>query len=245
MKANAQSNAASSAQPVAQPGDPLIVIGALAPDNTLPLSVLHDGLAVRVPRWIRVDQGDQLEIRLDGYTLYTLVVDAPAAIGDFVDWTVPAQSLPQEGRHEMDYLITASSGFQFGTEPTPILINRTPPIYDNIPVPPRFPEEVIANGITAQYLALHDDQVLVEVPAYLGMQAGDRLHGFWAASQALLPVPVSASDIARGWIALVIPGDLIRATGDGRHTLHYHLTSRAGFDGKHSQIATVQVSLAS
>lgn len=218
--------------------------GLLDPDNLVPASLLENGLTVNIPQWNRVLTGDVVELTWSGGSNSSISVTIDdAATQEFpIPVSIGSSYVANDGVYNLYYRVVAATGSSSLSESVTILINRTPPNYGNRPQALQYPADVINGGITSEYLAAHDDQVIATVPGYPDIAVGQVVHAVWNGS-SLLPVTVTDADVQAAAVSVVIPGDTIRESGEGHFESHYSLTSRAGFDGLESDPATVDVIL--
>ncbi|NKB84536.1 hypothetical protein HED51_21000 [Ochrobactrum grignonense] len=101
------------------------------------------------------------------------------------------------------------------------------------------------NKITTKYLEENNDQVIVTVPAYDEMEAGQTVILWWNSRKttAIPAVVVTAQHVTDQKIPIVIPGAQFTALPDSRVYLQYNLVSRVGYEGPPSEMAYVDVSL--
>lgn len=221
--------------------DPLTVDGLLFDDNLVPISLLDQGLSVHIPAWDRAQAGDELRVKWDGLPIFRLVLSDPATELPY-DYHLPAERLLLDGAHQLSYNVKAISGTGGESPAFLITVDHAPPNYGNIPGALTFPEEVMTDGITAQYLADNDDKVVATVPPYAKMEADQSVSVVWDISLAVPKATVLPEHVDVG-VPVDIPGDIIRAGGDGPIDVTYYLTSRAGLDGAISQHSFVDVIL--
>lgn len=218
-------------------------VGLLYGDNLVPIEMLEYGVAVQVPAWPRVLAGDKLVLQFNEANVATYEVLDPSQVVFPYEMLLSPAYLLSNGIYSLSYTVTPESIGLWESEATDITVDHTPPNLGNIPAPPEFPAEVVADGITTDYLNANGDKVIIKVPGYAKMEADQKVHLIWANSH---PLPVQAlgqADVDQGYLEVEIPGDLIRATGEGRFTAYYYLTSRAGLDGPRSLDSTVDVLL--
>jgi hypothetical protein len=222
------------------PPDPL---GLLPPDNLVPLELLLSGVDVNIPKWGRVLLDDVL-------TLYFR--DQPLSpsfkvVDEDMVFPHPMRLLGGDlaigdGTHGLRYEVVSDSGVVSPSETRPIRIDRSKPNNGNKPPRLIFPPEVETDGVTSEYLAANNDEVIARVSEYSGMEAGQTVTYYWNTIK-LGPVTLTAADETAKEVALPIPGAVIRLAGEPGGLVHYYLTSRAGFDGEDSDITPVAVFL--
>lgn len=213
-------------------------VGVLLPDfeggqpNLLPLSALSTPVRVDFDLWpnSHPDPGatETLELFWDDGALDSKTLPTPVNRADlYLD--VPVQRL-SEGEHRLCYTVTTRNHQTVPSEILTITIDRTAPVLVNDGVL-IFAPEVITNGVTADWLAAHDDKLIAELPTYLTPAAGDLITLYWGSS------PVGQDEVATHTlirddlgkpIQIEFAGDTIRQSGNGVRYAGYKIQDRAG-----------------
>ncbi|MBK5301712.1 MULTISPECIES: hypothetical protein [Gammaproteobacteria] len=129
-----------------------------------------------------------------------------------------------------------------------LTIDTQPPNFGGKPDAVVFPAE-LDGTITETYLTEHG-QVIVDVPWYIDVMAGDRAPYFWT-DRELPPdheIPIreqefSQEDIDNKRLLITVYADEIRPWGEGKRYLYYSLRDRAGNTGPRSYLADINVDL--
>jgi hypothetical protein len=220
--------------------------GHFPDDNLLPKDTIESvGLVVEIPKWHLVRPADIVTLYWNETNAIDSVTVGDPDKQDFpIKVTIGPDQLKsfQDGTYNLTYAVESDSGAKSYSDPTSIKIDTSRPDYDNIPEALTFPEKVVSDGITSDYLAKNDDKVIATVPGYDGIEAGQTVHSFWE-NQRVDVVTVTAADVENYAVKIPIKGELIRTTGDGRQDTYYYLSSRAGYDGQASLHAQVDVLL--
>lgn len=215
---------------------------ALEPDNLLHVTTLESGMTVSIPEWPRVLPDDKLEVHWKGNIVHTFDVVDPQDVVFPYTFIVSPNDLKGDGVFPLFYSVTASSGASDDSDQTFVKIDTSSPNLGNVPEALIFPDDVLSNGLTSEYLEENDDQVIAVVPQYAGMEAGQTVHPSFYNRQ-LDSVVVTETDVTNGQVPIIIPGETVREVGEGEQISTYFLTSRAGFDGLRSAPASVNVLL--
>ncbi|MBC3476392.1 hypothetical protein VXM67_09160 [Pseudomonas sp. Rh2] len=214
--------------------------------NLLPLSILGQPLKITVPMWPISNPTPATPEMLRLYWNDALVDEkrweAPIAEADlFVEAPV---SVLQHGRAEVSYEV---QGFNSVITPSQVLIvtiDKVPPVLGSAEGLLLFDEAVLREGLTARYLEQHEDVVLAELPPYDAPAVGDVITLYWDdkpfANDRLSERIVTRQDLDKT-IYLSIPGDDVRARGDGQRYVHYQIRDRAGNLSARSRPAVLEV----
>lgn len=228
---------------------PVIEDGDFLPtDNLITSDTLDSGFKIRIKSWGYAN-GDKLSLYLGGTLVYP---DPTFEVKDYKDTTdvyyqiAPWQINVYSGKFNIYYGVksAAQPNIESGSGTLTITVDRSSPNGNAAPGPLKFPDGM-NNTVTLKYLADHEDKVIVKVPAYAHMEAGQTVTLWWNGKKMLgmLPVEVSAQDVIDNEVSIEIPGDSFRNSKDEKVALKYTLTSRAGFEGKLSEENTLIVSL--
>ncbi|WP_455922874.1 hypothetical protein [Pseudomonas putida] len=218
--------------------DPAVIAPPLVPSDpgdeiNLLLNRYHDApLVVSIPLW---NAGSNTEEYLSVFVNDIAVIDnrqlaIPHDPAEF-EVTLPARFFASEGVHTLWYSYINDVGNPKESIETVVTIDKTPP-GNNAPIGALiFPPEVVANGITAEYLGSHNDEVVASVPAYLGAKRGDYISWYWGTtppSDEDLPDGTTAGLIdVNAPVTITIPGDVIRAKGAGQKAAPFVIHDRA------------------
>lgn len=226
--------------------DPPLVDGLLA-GNLLPADKQKIPLPVVVPMWDGAPPSELAPHHL-------LVLWNGRPIGD-VKFIKPGDADgPQHRTHNVpvDQLTegthTATYSVQIGTEP--VRISHAQEVVIDAAAPElgpdnalQFPEVVVDEGITEEYLDENQDQVLATVPPYVEPQAGDVIQFYWDKEDGenyllgTLPLGSPVPDP----IQLAFPGAGIRERGVGTFLARYAVIDRVGHTSGFSQYVSVEV----
>ncbi|WP_160286285.1 hypothetical protein [Pseudomonas knackmussii] len=212
-----------------------IVLDSLLPGDRMPLALLERGLRLEIPPISGAFPGETINVQVDGKDVLTNLPADPSAAQEV---TVPLAPWLAGGKHELTYSHAADISI-----PTVVFLDRVAPHQGQVPPALPLPNDIAIAGVTAGYLQANNDQLLLNVPGYSGMEAGQSVRLVWAQTLKLLPVTVTEADVQAGQITVTIPGYLIRLTGNGEHDLFYHLTNSTGIDGHASYLTKVSVNL--
>lgn len=220
--------------------EPPELVDRLLPGNRLQLKTLAAGLRALVPAWSEVRPGDLLEVFWDEREVHRRWIEHPHRQSFPIELSVTLAPWVSHGEHHLWYSVTPAG--RTVAIPSPQLKVSVVPEKTRH-CAPLLPEQVERDGLSGAHLARHGDRLPVSVPCPRDVQAGQWLLPTWARNVALAPVQVSQSDLASGTLHFSVPGDLIRATGDGLRELQYHLTDNRGGDESISASTMVKVRL--
>nr|WP_241391686.1 hypothetical protein [Yersinia frederiksenii]ULG19797.1 hypothetical protein 49p1_00079 [Yersinia frederiksenii] len=221
-----------------------VVPDALPEDNLLTNISLGEGLRVLIPEWDRVLPDDVLTVMWDDNDIHVHTVVDPST----QDWPYEFMISPEQlagfgnGIHSLAYRVRADSGAATQSDTTSLKIDRTPPLQGNVPPTLEFPPEVVTGGLTSEYLAANNDEVIATIPYYNGMEPDQKVHPFWG-NTSLGLLTITSENVGSQSVPIAISGNTVRSTGEGVKEAHYYLTSRAGFDGPSSDPSIVSVLL--
>ncbi|SNY38256.1 hypothetical protein SAMN05660659_04134 [Pseudomonas sp. LAMO17WK12:I6] len=215
--------------------------------NLLPLSALVSPLKVLIPDW-QCSPPEPVPVQV---LLTLLLNEKPVADYPFttpIDPAlfpfaahIPETYLAQEGEHEVSYIVNIG-GNTAPARSTPITVDLTAPNFGNPGEPPQFPPEIDSEGITQQYLATHNDEVLVTIGIYMQQLACDSIE-FHFGSLASKPVIIETVRDATSSTVIKLSGATIRGIGSGTMFAFYRLRDRAGNLGQLSSFKQVNVDL--
>ncbi|PCM47079.1 hypothetical protein CP335_24200 [Pseudomonas fluorescens] len=214
--------------------------------NLLPLSALVSPLKVLIPDWQCSPPEPPVHVLL---TL--LLKEKPVADYRFTTPIapelfpfaahIPETDLAQEGEHEVSYTVDIGGNTAMAMS-TPITVDLTAPNFGNPGEPPHFPPEIDSEGITRQYLATHNDEVLVTIGIYMQQLACDSIE-FHFGSLASKPIIIETVRDATSSTVIKLSGATIREKGSGTMFAFYRLRDRAGNLGQLSSFKQVNVDL--
>lgn len=215
----------------------------ISPDNLVPSEAEISGLNISIPEWSRVLPNDKIYLLVQGEQteIFHVVLDPEKEKFPIV-LNTPTSLFPSNRSYVISYAIAAQSGSTSYSAPVTIKIDRESPNQGNMPDALIYPEEIIAKGLTLEYLTAHNEFLIATVPAYTKMEAGQTVNPVWADND-LPAVTVTDADVKAGKIAVSISSEIIKAAGEGVIQSHYSLTSRAGYDGLPSDPSLVSVIL--
>lgn len=162
------------------------------------------------------------------------------------------------GLHRLRYIVDLTSNGNVTMESLPILVNidKEAPNQGQRGGRLVFPPAIVDFGVTDDYLANNNDQVVATVPRWPDMRLEDVVEGY------LLLLPSGRRSHRRSRtldvvarvvieqhhkdgapIELVFEGDTLRQHRNGDYDAHYYLIDRAGNEGPRSLAATLLIDL--
>lgn len=209
--------------------------------NLLPRSAQSVPLRLNLGRWADGDDISTVSILLDGDVVPGADKNFPAGVPDndrFI--TLPAEFFSADGRYSVAYRVTNTLG-SGDSDAEQFEVDLTAP---QLPVDsaPRFPQ----TDITEKYLEDHGNEVVVTLPDYTDIWAGDTIH-YSLSRMAGSPNIVGSKTWTRAEIdapplTYILKGEDFIQLGDGDHFALYSVTDRAGNLSANSLITTLQVS---
>ncbi|QPC85588.1 hypothetical protein GA830_01660 [Mesorhizobium sp. NBSH29] len=156
---------------------------------------------------------------------------------------VPADRLQPDGPYRLRYTIAAWTDEDIHSREVPMVCDYTPPWGNAEPPAPVLPAE----PITDDYLVANPDGVVVTIPEHPGVQKpGDRFAVWWGA-EPLPEDPTGLPPAAVGELGtpqdLIVPANIVRATGDGGCYCLYVLIDKATNRSRFSAYTKVIVAL--
>ncbi|MFV7438003.1 hypothetical protein ACTORR_06465 [Pseudomonas sp. SAR267] len=142
-----------------------------------------------------------------------------------------------EGTHTLHYEVTIFNGTEVPSRPLNVYIDKTPPMLDPDDDRLGFPDYVIGEGVTEEYLDANGDKVVGTVPSFLGAEPGDVIKWFWSDDPVGIHLvdmhTLTLDDIELSGgiskpIELTFPGDFIRQSQGGQRFARYEVQDRAG-----------------
>ncbi|QXH52989.1 hypothetical protein KSS94_07645 [Pseudomonas fakonensis] len=213
--------------------------------NLLPVSALGQPLRVEVPMWpiSQPERGEEtLQVFWDGQVIFDKRWTVPVAPADLL-FDVPVRYLV-EGSPLLRYEVTLYNGALGKSHALTLTIDQTAPALATPDDRLLLDAQVIADGVTVEYLENNGDQLLAQVPGYLTPEVGDQIRYYWdrlPGDDDLAGEQVLTVDDLGVPVQLVVTGDLIRDRGDGDRHLHYRITDRAGNPSRASGVVTLVV----
>jgi hypothetical protein len=225
------------------------------PDGLLPLRVLGQDLEVTFMGWdftVVPNRTDLVELGFTPFGSAFVKVNerlypsqVPVPLPQFL--TVPKDLLSQ-GAYVVSIRVSPSLQHPTESPRKKITIDTTKPNFGNTPDPVRFPPEL--NGtLTEAYLTRHG-QVVVDVPFYIDVKAGDRAVYFWTdkdtppdSETEIREQEFSEQDIIDGRLLITVYADEIRPWRSGKRFMYYRLRDRAGNTGPNARLADILVDL--
>lgn len=213
--------------------------------NLLPVSALEAPLHIDVAMWENSTPSPEMPERLtllwNGAVVETRQFTQPVQPADR-QFDVEDLHL-QEGAHRVIYRLMTSNQFEVESHPLTLTVDRTRPELGANGGMLVFPQRVVDEGVTAEYLNEFDDIVQAEVPAYDTVKPGDVIHYYWDTQQDDdLLVDTHTVETVGAPILLTFTGTMIRLRGDGPRQARYRVVDRAGNTGALARYAPVDVS---
>lgn len=242
---------------VAEPEAPKVPL-VLDPDDPaglLPLRALGQDLEVTYMGWDFTTIPGRTDLVELGFTpfgsAFVKVNERAYPVPINVPWpqtlTIPKDLLNQ-GVYEVS--IRVSPSLQNPTEfpRKKITIDTTKPNFGNTPESVIFPTEL--NGIISESYLTQHGQVIVEVPFYFDVTAGDRAVYYWTDKEdppdsetEIREQEFSAQDIVDKRLLITVYADEIRQWGGGDRYMYYRLRDRAGNTGPNAKLGKIYVDL--
>lgn len=225
--------------------------------NLLPISLLSAALRVEFDQWgaAPISPGEfpaTVHPYWDTHALPTKTFQYPFDTSELY-FLVPEYLLAVEGPHRIKYRI-ASELYDDESEVTTVLIDWRAPSFNAIPGIVLLPPEVIANGITEEYLADNGGLLTVDIPHYSGTKTEDQIEFYWqhvpiqpGDDLIFFTHTVTADEAEQAQndpasrITVNIPEAVIKARGQGDFVVKYLLKDRAGNTSVYSQGTPVTV----
>ncbi|MFS0827920.1 hypothetical protein [Pseudomonas phoenicis] len=200
--------------------------------NLVPISALIQPLRVEVLPWPNSDpeRGEEtLKLFWNDVEIERRSWTSPISPEDLV-FEVPVRFL-LEGRPVLRYEVTVFNGQTASSAPLTLTIDLTAPALASPDSRLLFDPQVIADGVTVEYLENNGDQVVATLPDYRSPMVGDCIRYYWDRQQGDQDLVeeriLTSADLGKS-VQLVLSGDLIRQRGDGERHVHYRIIDRAG-----------------
>jgi len=221
-------------------------IPALLPDiengqrNLLPITAQSEPLRLNLGGWADGGHTSTVSILLDGSVVPGADKDIPAGAEDDERFTLlPQKFFNADGVYSISYHVhnLLGDGGSFAQE---FEVDLTPPQLA-VASAPLFPQ----TEITERYLEEHENQVIVTVPDYVEIWAGDTVY-YSLSRDAGAPNIIghktwSREEIAAPPLTYIIKSEDFIKLGDGEHYALYSITDRAGNVSANSLITTLNV----
>jgi hypothetical protein len=215
-----------------------------AADGTLARAAVDDDLPVEVDKWLNVFPEDavQLQLFIDGNWVNVgqreIVGDSPIFP---LELKLPKSYLAADATLELRYKLIVDNPPDESPAIT-LRVDRTPPWGTSLP-----PALVIADDpVTDDYLVAHPKGLEIELEAYAGQKANDKVAVFYLnhlpQDPADLPPPVLYVDVPADRI-MFIPPAVIEEVGNGGCYALYILWDIAGNESKLATYKTVTAAL--
>lgn len=237
------------------PGDLLPVpTGDFLPDieggepNLLHKITLRTDLRLDIAPWQYSQptptEPDVLELFLDGASgpVAGRSWDAPIAADQW--FIMLGKQYLTEGAHSLHYRVTLGvSGQASDSEVLPFTVDLASADLNASNERLDFPVGA-QTEITARYLEVNDDRVIVLVPDYYPIRTGDVITAYWEpqwlGDQPIVIKTLTVADLSLP-ITLAFSGDQIRGAGDGLRYVSYEVADRAGNVSRLSRAVALQV----
>ncbi len=234
-------------KPAATPRDlALPVVDGLLPGGLLPVELTKQPLPFSVPKWVGPEPTEEAKHALQALWNDTPVgnIDFTGPFGDeHLKFNVRVDLLV-EGDHQLTYNVTIGAEPIQRSQVLPIHIDLTAPVLPN-PSEMTLPED-LTDGVTAEYLQTHGDEVMVGVP-YLTGAVGDVVIFFLDVNDDD-DVEVGRKTLVAGDvdndIVVAYPGTAFRASGNGPRKLRYRLADPAGNESAPANYVAVEIAIA-
>lgn len=206
-------------------------------------------LKVGIPLWPDSDKAERMVLTIsigrdqqppEDVATYTFYGPLDSTVFPFLG-DILAEHLALEGVYQVSYRVEIAGNTQ-NSATNQFTIDRTAPNNNLSGASPIFPPEVIDEGITREYLELHDDEVPVTIPVYSDQREGDVVLLYFG---NFIESPVLRATVSDSTSPTVVhlSGDVIRERGNGNKFAYYTLEDRADNAGQKSQSKTIPVSL--
>jgi hypothetical protein len=216
--------------------------------NLLPVRFHNLPLLIKIPQWPNFDRAAPMSLSIyvaaENQTPVKVTgrdFQGPLAPDDFpMEMNVRNEVFKQEGIYQVAYSVHIGNLMESPT--IQFTIDKTTPNDNRAGELPIFPDVVIDEGLTGQYLEHNNDEVIVQIPVYPDQREGDRVYfhfGDLNETAALMAI-VHASNTPT---PLRLTGEVIRKKGNGNQLAYYTLEDRADNSGPRSQTTTVVVDL--
>lgn len=212
----------------------------------LPLTALGAPLQVKIPRWLNSNPQPEAPERLwvywDDDIVHTKTWNAPVPDADLVV-EVPVVFF-SEGPHVLYHRVMTWNVEFVNSHPRTLTVDRVAPVLGADQGRLRFPGDVIASGVTPEYLEQNQDEVVATLPDYTDIVPGDILRYFWDTrmddNQQVATRTITEDDLGKP-LLLVFAGTMIRARGDGDRYVRYQVEDRAGNISPYAGYITLKV----
>lgn len=218
--------------------------------NLLPTSATQADLEVWFPMFPIVNPGqneEKLILFWDGSSVVERTWIGPGPMPpDTLFVEVPQRVLGQ-GEHEIYYRFISYNGAGVNSETYTINIDTTAPILNASNERLTFPPEIVANGVTAQYLQDNNDEVKAVIPNYAPIKPGDVLTWYWDQApgnrEEVGSYTLTQLDMGKP-LTIIFDGAMIRRRNDGDRYAYYQIHDRANNPSQYAAPVTLAVSAA-
>lgn len=214
--------------------------------NLLPFEATLAPLRVEIPMWGNSDPSAD--------TPETLILLWNGNEVERRNWTTPVQpgdlflriasEYLAEGVQRLEYWVQIYNGEGAYGQPLLITIDKTAPVLGPDQGALLFPAEIVADGVTVDYLEDNNDEVHAQVPDYRESRVGDVVTWYWDRQpfefNRVDSCTLYDEDIGKP-LCLTFSGEMIRERGDGARYVHYEVQDRAGNSPAASRPVTLQV----
>lgn len=238
--------------PAKNAGLPVPVVSALLPDfaggepNLLPVTALQQPLQVVVPMWQSSLPMPQFPERLWLYWNDTLVEQreftAPVTLQQRTFLVEDRHKV--EGTHQLHYRVMTFNEEEAESQSLTLTVDTTAPVLAAAAGRLQFPQVIIDDGVTGDYLDNNSDTVVAGLPAYQSPRPGDVITWYWDTlrdeDNRVDSRTLALADIDKP-IELAFAGAMIRERGDGTRLVRYRVLDRAGNPSAYAGYVTLQV----
>ncbi|WP_144171747.1 hypothetical protein [Pseudomonas sp. Kh13] len=214
--------------------------------NVIPLDLLKQPLRVDVTPWSGSSPAPGMPETLVLFWNGAQVGDprqweAPIGADDYYV-EIPLLHLREDSTPELVYRVTGYNGAVGYSKPLKITLDLTGPRLGGDRGALIFDDEVLTDGVTADYLERHGDRLVAQVPDYQAFVPGDHIRWFWDTT-LYEDNPAGEKVLKQGDfpVTLEIFGDIIRSRGDGARFVHYRLNDYAGNKSSPEEPKVVQL----
>ncbi|MFJ4443672.1 hypothetical protein ACIPZ8_16455 [Pseudomonas sp. NPDC089422] len=211
-----------------------------APSNVVDFVATYTPLRVEFPMWAHSapELGtEHLTLYWNGVEVDSKSFDKPIQPEDL--FILAPVKFMIEGEHELHYHVVNYVGEPSTSRPLTIYIDKTPPLLAPGDDKLQFPDFIIREGVTEDYLKANDDKVTATVPPFLGAEPGDSVKWYWSddpvGEQMVGMIKLTKDDIeilgtqsSSKPLELDFPGAFIRQSGNGTRFARYEVQDRAG-----------------
>ncbi|MDH0648646.1 hypothetical protein N5D48_04640 [Pseudomonas sp. GD03858] len=162
-----------------------------------------------------------------------------------ISFDVPERFLRTEGVFRLYYKVWVTQDENVSQSlPVDIFLDKTAP--NNYRPGERVELKYPTDFIDDEYLERYNDALVIHIPKWESFRLEDVVEIFIEPTQGALAIPIKVEVVTEPFSDLLevsIPGDSIRARGNGRQFLFYRLIDRAGNQGGMSYSLPLQLQL--